>query len=113
MMATMLRLTDTRGWRSWPASFHAERYALIWAACWMWKGSPVSLFLSVELCRFMPSFAAHIAVAFEPAPHQMRSRSPGECGSRASNPGGLETSDADWAARNRCRAARRERPVYG
>src|SRR5713226_4457539 len=55
----------------------------------MWKGSPVSLFLSVELWRFMPNFAAHIAVAFEPAPHQMRSRSPEECGSRRSNPGGF------------------------
>jgi len=31
-------------------------------------------FLGVALCRFDPSFAAQTAVAFEPAPHQMRSR---------------------------------------
>ncbi len=37
----------------------------------------------------MPSLAAHTAVASEPAPHQMRSRRPGECGSTRSNPGGL------------------------
>ena len=37
----------------------------------------------------MPSFAAQTAVAFEPEPHQMRSRSPGECGSTRSRPGGL------------------------
>jgi len=29
----------------------------------------------------MPSVAAHCEVAFEPEPHQMRSRSPSECGS--------------------------------
>jgi hypothetical protein len=49
-----------------------------------WKASPVSSFLSVELCRFIPSFAAQIAMALEPAPHQMRSRRPSEYGSRRS-----------------------------
>src|SRR6202035_5682486 len=85
----MLRLTETRGSRAWPASFQAARYARIWAACCTWKASPVSSFLSVELCRFIPSFAAQIAVAFEPAPHQIRSRRPSEGGSRRSNPGGF------------------------
>src|ERR1700733_3472532 len=33
--------------------------------------------------------AAQIAVAFEPAPHQIRSRRPSEWGSRRSNPGGF------------------------
>ena len=37
----------------------------------------------------MPSDAAHRAVAFELAPHQMRSRSPSENGSTRSRPGGL------------------------
>ena len=37
----------------------------------------------------MPSSAAHSAVASEPAPHQMRSRRPGECGSTRRRPGGL------------------------
>ena len=74
----MLRLTDTRGSRAWPSSFHAARKARIWAACWTWNGSPVSSLLRVELCRFMPSFAAQTAVALEPAPHQIRSRRPFE-----------------------------------
>ncbi len=38
---------------------------------------------------FMPSLAAHSAVALVPAPHQMRSRRPAECGSRRSRPGGF------------------------
>ena len=37
----------------------------------------------------MPSDAAHCAVAFELAPHQMRSRRPSEYGSTRSSPGGL------------------------
>ena len=37
----------------------------------------------------LPSLAAQTAVAFEPAPHQMRSRRPAEWGSRRSSPGGL------------------------
>ena len=37
----------------------------------------------------MPSLAAHCAVALVPAPHQMRSRRPSECGSRRSRPGGF------------------------
>ena len=37
----------------------------------------------------MPSLAAHSAVALVPAPHQMRSRRPSECGSRRSRPGGF------------------------
>ena len=55
----------------------------------MWKGSPVSSNFSVELCRFMPSFAAHSAVALVAAPHQMRSRRPSECGSTRRSPGGF------------------------
>ena len=87
--AKMLRLTETRGSRSWPASFHAARKALIWAACWTWNGWPPSSNLSVELCKFMPSFAAQIAVALVAAPHQIRSRSPSEYGSRRNRPGGF------------------------
>jgi hypothetical protein len=34
--------------------------------------------LSVELWRFMPSFAAHVDVALELEPHQIRSRNPSE-----------------------------------
>ena len=37
----------------------------------------------------MPCWAAHSAVGREPAPHQIRSRSPGECGSGRSRPGGF------------------------
>ena len=84
----MLRLTDTRGSRSWPAAARrrgtpdllglqlVERHA----------GSSVS---SVDDIRFMPCPAAHAAVARDPAPHQIRSRSPGECGSGRSSPGGF------------------------
>ena len=85
----MLRLSETRGSRLWPASFQAARYLRICAACCTWKASPVSSFFSVELCRFIPSFAAQIAVAFEPAPHQIRSRRPSEYGSKRSSPGGF------------------------
>jgi hypothetical protein len=42
----------------------------------------------VDDMRFMPCSAAHTAVARVPAPHQMRSGSPGERGSIAS---GCET----------------------
>ncbi len=44
----------------------------------MWSGSPVSSNLRVEVCRFIPSFAAHAAVALEADPHQIRSRKPAE-----------------------------------
>ncbi len=37
----------------------------------------------------MPCLAAHSAVARDPAPHQIRSRRPGECGSGRSSPGGF------------------------
>ena len=53
------------------------------------RGSPLSSSLRVELWRFIPSFAAHLDVAFELEPHQIRSRSPCECGSTRSSPGGL------------------------
>jgi hypothetical protein len=56
----------------------------------MWSGSPVSSNLRVEVCRFIPSFAAHAAVALEADPHQIRSRNPAEYGSRRNSPGGLE-----------------------
>ena len=85
----MLRLTETRGVREWPASFQASRKARICLACWMWNGSPVSSNLRVEDWRFIPSWAAQTAVALEAAPHQIRSRSPSECGSRRNSPGGL------------------------
>ncbi len=83
------RLTETRGSPSWPAALHASRKTSICLRCWTWKGSPVSSALSVELIRCMPFSAVHLAVASEAAPHQMRSRRPGECGSGRSRPGGL------------------------
>src|SRR6202041_2923402 len=86
----MLRLTEIRGVRVWPAPFQAARKARICAACWMWSGSPVSSNLRVDDCRFIPSFAAHAAVALEADPHQFRSRNPAEYGSRRRSPGGLE-----------------------
>ena len=61
----------------------------ICAACCTWKASPVSSLLSVELCRFIPSFAAQTAVALEPAPHQIRSRRPSAYGSTRNRPGGF------------------------
>ena len=45
-------------------------------------------FVSESLTRDT-SFAAHLDVAFELEPHQIRSRSPFECGSTRSSPGGL------------------------
>ena len=38
---------------------------------------------------FMPWRAAHSAVGREPAPHQIRSRNPGEWGSGRRSPGGF------------------------
>jgi hypothetical protein len=46
-----------RGICLWPDSYPAARKARIWAACWMWSGSPVASNLRVEVCRFSPSFA--------------------------------------------------------
>ena len=85
----MLRLTETRGSRWWPAAFQASRNRWICSAWSWWNGTPVSSVSSVELIRFMPCSAVHSAVARVPAPHQIRSRSPGECGSIRSRPGGL------------------------
>ena len=85
----MLRLTETRGSRVWPAACQASRNSSICSAWSWWNGTPVSSVSSVELIRFMPCSAVHTAVAREPAPHQIRSRSPGECGSTRSRPGGL------------------------
>ena len=86
----MLRLTETRGVRAWPASFQAcaigpdllglldvERLAALVVL------ERRALQVHARAC------AAHSAVAFEPAPHQIRSRRPCECGSRRSRPGGL------------------------
>ncbi len=85
----MLRLTETRGSRSCPAAFQASRNRWICSAWSWWNGTPVSSVSNVELIRFMPCSAVHSAVAREPAPHQIRSRSPGECGSTRSRPGGF------------------------
>ena len=85
----MLRLTETRGSRSWPAAAQASRNIWICSAWSWWNGTPVSSVRRVELIRFMPCSAVHTAVLRVPAPHQMRSRSPGECGSTRSSPGGL------------------------
>ena len=85
----MLRLTETRGSRSCPAAAHASRKRRICSAWSSWNGTPASSVISVDDIRFMPCWAAHSAVGREPAPHQIRSRSPGECGSGRSRPGGF------------------------
>ena len=41
---------------------------------------------SVELCRFIPAWAAHWAVARVPEPHQIRSARPGDWGWMARPP---------------------------
>ena len=83
------RLTDVRGVHRCPASVQVFWNSSSCSACSSWNGTPVSSLSSVELIRFMPCRAVHSAVARVPAPHQMRSRSPSECGSRRSRPGGL------------------------
>ena len=85
----MLRLTDTRGSRSCPAAAHASRNSRICSAWSSWNGTPASSVSSVDDIRFMPCWPVHSAVARDPAPHQIRSRSPGECGSGRSSPGGF------------------------
>src|SRR4030095_15715982 len=85
----MDRLTEILGSRLWPAFFQASLYNLICSACCTWKGLPLSSNFSVELCRFIPFSAAHTAVAFEAAPHQIRSRNPSEWGSIRNKPGGF------------------------
>src|SRR3982750_930115 len=85
----MDRLTETLGLRWCPAFFHASLYNLICSACCTWNGLPFSSNFNVELCRSIPFSAAHTAVAFEAAPHQIRSRNPSAWGSSLNNPGGL------------------------
>jgi hypothetical protein len=80
MSGKTLRLTDTRGVRSWPASFQVSRKSEICSACSSANGAPVSSVSSVELIRFMPCSAVQIAVLRVPAPHQRRSSRPGDCG---------------------------------
>jgi hypothetical protein len=53
-IGSTLRLTETRGRRSQPASAHAARYRAICSACSSSKGTPVSSTSSVELMRFRP-----------------------------------------------------------
>ncbi len=74
----MLRLTETRGSRRWPAAAHASRNSRICSAWSSWNGTPASSVMSVEDIMFRPCFAAHSAVGREPAPHQILSRKPGE-----------------------------------
>ena len=85
----MLRLTDTRGSRSCPAAVQASRNSRICSVWSSWNGTPASSVINVDDCMFMPCVAAHSAVGRDPAPHQIRSRSPGECGSGRSRPGGF------------------------
>jgi hypothetical protein len=85
----MLRLTETRGSRSWPAARQESRNRWICSACRRWNGTPVSSVSRVELIRFIPCSPTHSADARVPAPHQIRSRRPGECGSIPSRPGGF------------------------
>ena len=97
----MLRLTETRGSRSCPASLHAARKALICSVCWTWSGSPVSSNLSVE--------RLHVHAQLR-GPHRGRvdRRRPtrsGRAGPRNAAPGaagraGWETSAAGWARRS-------------
>ena len=97
----MLRLTETRGSRAWPAAVQASRNRWICSACSWWNGTPVSSVSSVELIRFMPCSAVHSAVARVPAPHQIRSRRPGRVRLDAQQArAGWGTSAAGWARRN-------------
>ena len=86
MIGITLRLTDTRGSRSCPASAHASRKSEICSACSSSNGTPVSSSSSVELIRFMPCSAVHGALSRLPEPHQIRSGSPGDCGWIGSQP---------------------------
>src|SRR5579864_2745920 len=76
----------------------------------MWSDSPVSSNLRVEVCRFIPGFAAHSAVAFEADPHQIRSRNPAEYGSRRSSPGGFGNIGRGLGCASPSRVAGREIP---
>ena len=80
VMGSTLRDTDTRGSRSQPWAAQASRYNRICSACSWPNGTPVSSDSRVELCRFIPAWAAHCAVARVPDPHQIRSARPGDCG---------------------------------
>ena len=103
-----LRLTETRGSRSWPAFAHASRKSSICSACSSSNGTCVSSRSSVELIRFMPCSPAQTAVSREPEPHQMRSARPGDCGWTASIAVARPAADvgADDAARRRSRRGR-------
>ena len=57
--------------------------------CWTWSGLPLSSNFRVEVCMFMPSRAAHAAVAFEAGAPPDPVAQAGECGSRRSRPGGF------------------------
>src|ERR1700722_15763100 len=95
----MLRLTETGGVGEGPASFQAAqaaRKARIWAACWIWNGSPVSSNLRVEDCRFIPSLAAQTAVALAPAPP----RTPPDPITQSFGVG-LETQQPRWIGKHR------------
>ena len=78
-IATAIATTLVLAWNA-PAAAQATRNASICSACWTWNGLPLSSTLSVELMRFIPSFAAHSPVALDADPHQIRSRSPGDWG---------------------------------
>src|ERR1700685_967020 len=74
----------------------------------MWSGSPVSSNLRVEVCRFIPSFAAHAAVAFEADPTRFDHAILQSMAQDAGVPEDWETLDAGSAERSLCRAATRE-----
>ncbi len=85
----MLRLTETRGSRSWPAAAQASRNRWICSACSWWNGTPVSSVSSVELIRFMPWSPSTRRSPVLPAPHQIRSRRPGGVRFDPQQPGGV------------------------
>ncbi len=105
----MLRLTETRGSRSWPASVQASRKARICSACWTWNGLPLSSNFSVELCRFMPELCRPVGRRVgRRRPTRCGRAGPSECGSSAQQArAGWGTSGAGWARRSPRRAARR------
>src|SRR5204863_1081205 len=96
----MLRLTDTLGSRWCPAAVHASRNRRICSAWSSWNGTPASSVSSVDDIRFMPCCPVHWAVVRDPAPHQIRARRPGECGSGRSSPGWLGNMGVGFGSAN-------------
>ena len=80
MIGMTLRLTQMRGSRAQPASAHASRKSAICSACSSSNGTPGVLEQQRRAHQVHAVAAAHSAVSRVPAPHQIRSGRPGDCG---------------------------------